>query len=209
LAVYSAALLALEWQTSQDHVRHYFTDIKGPVFFYAVNTSLSASLLAGAGLLFLFTALHALKERRQQLLFAGQGLFCLWSAFDDRFSIHEKVAGALETGDGYLMASVALANAALYLALFRPTDFNRTMAVRLTLAAGFYFVMLLFDTSMPDRMLWRLSIEDLCKTWAGLMFLALAWETLRFHALGRARGEEPLVLPSWIARFAPRWWGTA
>lgn len=153
LGIYSIALLVVEWRTSQDYVRNYFTDIKGEVFFHAVNTTLSAGMLAGSGLLFLFAAVHAVREQRQKWLFGGQALFCLWSAFDDRFSVHEATAGALGTGDGYLMASVALANAAWYLALFRPRDFNWRMAKLLVGAAAFYVVMLAFDTSLPDRML--------------------------------------------------------
>lgn len=208
LALYSATLMTIEWQTSQDYVRQYFTDIKGGVFFYAVNTTMSSSLLAGAGLLFLFTGLCAVQSKRQKLLFVGQALFCLWSAFDDRFFIHETVASALGTGDGYLMASVALLNCALYLVFFRPADFNLTMAVRLILAAGFYFIMLLFDTSMPERMLWRLSVEDLCKSWAALMFLALGWEALRFHAFGVRAGEHGLIVPAPLERLALPWWRT-
>ena len=46
-----APLVAIELQTSQDYVRQYFTDIRGDVFLYAVNTTLSTFLLAATALL--------------------------------------------------------------------------------------------------------------------------------------------------------------
>lgn len=207
LAGYSLALLHLEWRTSQDYVRNYFTDIKGEVFFHAVNTTLLAGMLAGSGLLFLFAAVHAVREQRQKWLFGGQALFCLWSAFDDRFSVHEATAGAFGTGDGYLMAGgVAIANAAWYQALFRPRDFNWRMAKLLVGAAAFYVVMLAFDTSLPDRMLWRLSVEDLCKSWASFLFPVLGWEALRFHSAGIPAGEQGLTIPARFMHLTPAYW---
>ena len=51
-AVYSLLLIVVELQTSQDHVRNYFTDIEGPVPFYAVNTTISVFLLWATALMF-------------------------------------------------------------------------------------------------------------------------------------------------------------
>ena len=52
LAVYSVVLIVIEWQTSQPYVRQFFTDIKGDVFFYAINTTFSVFLLWATALLF-------------------------------------------------------------------------------------------------------------------------------------------------------------
>ena len=50
---YTAVLLSLEYRFGQEYVLHYFTDILGPVRFYAVNTTLSAFLLWTIALIFL------------------------------------------------------------------------------------------------------------------------------------------------------------
>lgn len=195
LIVYSAILLGVEWSNGQTYVRQYFTDIEGDVKFYAVNTTLSSGMLAASGLLCAFLARYAAATRTARMLFAGQAAFCLWSAADDRFQFHEAAALWAGTGDGYIMASIAVANAIWYAVWFRPRNFNMRMAVLLFLAAAFYVVMLFFDTSMPHDMLWRLSIEDLCKTWSSFCFFTMSWEALRFHTYGLPVGEASLVLP--------------
>ena len=63
LVAYTGALLSIEYRFGQDYVRNYFTDIKGPVRFYAVNTTLSAFLLWAIALLF-FLCLRLAKARR-------------------------------------------------------------------------------------------------------------------------------------------------
>ncbi len=52
LAVYSVVLIGVELNTSQDYVRNFFTDIDGPVPFYAVNTTLSVFFLWATALVF-------------------------------------------------------------------------------------------------------------------------------------------------------------
>ena len=52
LGLYSVALIGIELCTSQDYVRHYVSDVEGPVRFYAVNTTLSVFLLWATALLF-------------------------------------------------------------------------------------------------------------------------------------------------------------
>ena len=52
MVVYSLVLVTIELETSQAHVRHYFTDIEGPVRLYAINTTLSTFLLWASALIF-------------------------------------------------------------------------------------------------------------------------------------------------------------
>lgn len=66
LAVYSIVLIVIEWQTSQLYVRQFFTDIKGDVFFYAVNTTFSLFLLWATALLFGVCLLCLNQERHFQ-----------------------------------------------------------------------------------------------------------------------------------------------
>jgi hypothetical protein len=52
LGIYSIVLIVIEILVSQEFVRNFFTDITGPVPFYAINTSLSVFLLLATVLTF-------------------------------------------------------------------------------------------------------------------------------------------------------------
>jgi hypothetical protein len=45
----------------------------------------------------------------------------------------------------------------------------------LALGAALSALMLVFDALVPHDMVLRLSIEDLCKVWAGAAFFAFSW----------------------------------
>jgi hypothetical protein len=66
VAVYSIALLLIEWQTSQTYIRQFVTDIQGDVFFYAINTTFSVFLLWATALLF-GLCLFCLREQEQKI----------------------------------------------------------------------------------------------------------------------------------------------
>ncbi|MET0376091.1 MAG: hypothetical protein ABW128_17775 [Rhizorhabdus sp.] len=197
-------MLAIEAQTSQVYVRNYFTDIEGPVVFYAVNTTLSSGLLYTTFLLLAFSVLaDPARWDGQATLFLTQALFCLYLAIDDRFKFHERLTDLTGVNDPYIMAGISLAVLGAYLIMWRPWMFTWPMAVALTAAAGFFFVMLVFDALMPHDMFMRLSIEDLSKTWSAFMFAFLAWEGARYRLIGIPRGERGIALP---ARFVPAIW---
>src|SRR5687767_3585699 len=102
LLIYSTVLIGVELATSQDFVRNYFTDISGPVPFYAINTTLSVALLWATALLFVI--LIAYSESRPELAherwfyFSQAAVFTLLGS-DDRFLLHEKLAYRLGIGD--------------------------------------------------------------------------------------------------------------
>lgn len=207
LFAYSVLLISIELRTSQAHVRPYFSDIEGDVFFFAVNTSLSSFLLAGTSLLLAFaTFADGRRLDRQGLLFAVQAAFCLYMAFDDRFRFHEQLAAALQVHDPYIMATIALLNVAVYIFLFRPSHFTLSMAIALTASAAFFFAMLVFDALMPHDMVLRLSLEDLCKSWSSFFFLHFGWEAARFRLLGARNGEQGLRLPAALLMRTPQRW---
>ncbi|MET0374245.1 MAG: hypothetical protein ABW128_08305 [Rhizorhabdus sp.] len=197
-------MLGIEAQTSQAYVRNYFTDIEGPVVFYAVNTTLSSGLLYTTFLLLVFSVLaDPTRWDGQAKLFLTQALFCLYLAVDDRFKFHERLTDLTGVNDPYIMAGTSLAVLGAYLVLWRPWMFTWPMAVALMAAAGFFFVMLVFDALMPHDMFMRLSIEDLSKTWSAFMFAFLAWEGARYRLIGIPRGERGMSLPF---RFVPAIW---
>lgn len=189
LIIYSIALIAVELGSSQAAVRPYFADIEGSVPFFAVNTSLSASLLAGAALLLLFAYgnLHGAKLRVRAFLLAQSALFGLL-AMDDRFQLHEIISYRLGLeGDHYVMLSWGLMELALLLSFFRIGDTSRGAMAMFAGAGLFAGIMLIFDIFVPSAMPLRLSIEDLAKTWGAAMFLGFSWQTAGFHLRSEAR----------------------
>ena len=92
LALYSAALIVVELRTSQDFVRNYFTDIEGPVPFFAVNTTISVFLLWSTALMFvvcLATIDGVSNETRIRWFFISQVVVFAYLGFDDRFIYEE------------------------------------------------------------------------------------------------------------------------
>lgn len=180
LAVYSAALVSIELATSQNHVRQYFTDIEGDVLFFAVNTTLSVSLLAGAALLMGFAALTRSGEGGWPFLLSQGTMFGLL-AFDDRFQLHERIGYRLGIGDHYVMLVWAAAELALLGLYCRRRHVTVRMAAFFLAGAGCFALMMVFDALVPHDMVLRLSIEDLAKTWGAAMFFGFGWEGARFH----------------------------
>ncbi|REK22401.1 MAG: hypothetical protein DWQ42_17175 [Planctomycetota bacterium] len=178
LAIYSVALIAVELMTSQDHVRHYFTDIEGPVRFYAVNTSLSVFLLWATALLFAVCLLCVNNqdgERRLWWFFVSQVAVFAYLGLDDRFKLHESFAWRLGIGDHYVLFVVALAECFFLLALGRREVLTGRSGRLLLAAAVLFGVMIFFDAVAPHDMVLRLTLEDLAKTWANVFFFAFAW----------------------------------
>ncbi len=183
LIAYSATLIAIELNTSQDYVRHYFSDIEGVVPFYAINTTLSTVLLAGAALLLVFSALTntASELRRCRWLLISQAAMFGFLAFDERFQLHEALAWRIGIDDHFIMLFWAVAEAGLLVGLCRLDRVSVRTALLFAAGGAFSFVMMVFDTFVPHDKVLRLSIEDLAKTWAAASFLGAAWFAARFH----------------------------
>lgn len=189
LGLYSAALLGLEFAYGQAFVRPFFTDIEGAVPFYAVNTTLSAFLLAGTGLLFAVCLLCLGRgtERRGDAAFYGsQVLFFLYLAADDRFKGHELVGKIAGVDDAFFL--LALGGLEVVLLVGPGGLLRRPRRQRLTLAAAsaLFALMTIVDAFIPPDLVLRLSVEDLTKTWACALFFWFGWQTLDAE-IGRLR----------------------
>ncbi len=194
LVAYSATLMGIELTTSQDFVRQYFTDIEGDVAFYAINTTLSTFLLAGAALLLMFAALSgdAREQARARWFLISQAGMFAFLAFDDRFQLHEAIAYRIGIGDHFVMLAWVAIEAAFVFGLCRLNRVTLRMAALFVVACGFFTVMLVFDAVVPHDMILRLSIEDLAKTWAAALFLGTGWYAARFH-IGFDRDDRTLA----------------
>lgn len=192
LTFYTALLLAVELRTSQDYVRHYFTDLEGPVAFWGVNTTVSVALIGGTGLLLLFAAAMlrhvpaALEARR---LFLSQAAIFGFMAFDDRFQFHEKVSYRLGIADHYVLLAVVAVEVVLLTIYARPRRLPhllpRHSIIWFAVGVLLFGVMLFIDALVPHMMVLRLSTEDLAKTWSAAAFFASGWTAaahqLRLH----------------------------
>jgi len=191
LIAYSVVLLGIEWTTSQDYVRHFFTDVTGPVPFYAVNTTLSVSLLWGAALLFGVSAFCS-NERKAfaaRNFFLSQMAIFFWLGFDDRFQFHEKASALLKIRDEWILLAVAGVELALLLKYSR-IYLSRT-AIRHFISASILFVgMIIIDGLFPHDLVLRLSSEDILKTWACFQFALAAWSSVQFQIRSLRDGGE-------------------
>lgn len=187
LALYSLALFFFELGTSQEAVRPFFSDIghayqqgyyadADGFIGYGINTSLSASLLAGAGLLLLFACFTGDRQRTDQIrLYAAQALIFFYMALDDRLMLHERFADLVGWPSSLPVVAVAAVNGLIYLLWFRGSYITRQMALSFFIGAALFVVMMSLDELVPHDLPGRLSVEDLCKVWAGYCFLRFAW----------------------------------
>ena len=184
LAVYTVALVGVEAFGSAADLRHYVSDVtsdvasartRHPAPLYAVNTSLSMVLLAGAGTLFLLSVRIA-ETRKRRAFFWTQAAFFFYLALDERFQVHEKVGVALgRIQDAWLLVALGIAELVVLFTIGR-NALRDGWTLGWLAAAGFMFgVMSFADAFLPSEMRFRLALEDLSKTWAVAFFFAFAW----------------------------------
>jgi hypothetical protein len=172
LIAYSVSLMVTEVMTSQDYVRLFFTDIKGDIPLYAVNTTVSYSLLWATALLFA-VCLASLKgeagKSREFKFYLSQLIIFGYLGFDDRFMVHERVGG--ETS----LLFIGMAEAYCLWKYGRVLEQRWQVKRFLILGVLFFGMMMAMDLFGPEYMLLRLSLEDLSKTWANVFFFSFAW----------------------------------
>jgi hypothetical protein len=180
LTFYSITLFYIEKHTSQDFVRNFLTDIEGPVFFYAINTSLSVFLLWSTALVFAICLLciDSLKAPQEKLFYFSQiGLFA-WLGFDDRFLVHEHLSHWVH--EIYIMLGLALLEVYFLIGLGRLNQQPQSALFYLGMGAIFTGMMIVIDTFMPSHIMFRLSAEDLSKLWGTFFLFLFAWEILKY-----------------------------
>ena len=178
MAIYSFVLITIELNTSQEFVRNFFTDIDGPVPFYAVNTTISVALLWATSLMFAvcLAVIDSLPvSARLRWFLLSQVLMFGFLGVDDRFKFHEVLAARLGFDDHYVLLTTALLEVGLLWRLGGKQIVFGPPAKYLAIAAALFGVMIVIDALVPSKMLLRLSLEDLAKTWAAMFFFLFAW----------------------------------
>ncbi len=182
LVIYSLVMLAIEANTSQAYVRNYFADIEGEEPFYGINTSISVFFLWATALLFIIS--HCYLEKSEQnrtrgRFYLSQIAFFAYLGLDDRFKIHEGIGWRLDIADHYILMVAGVGQLVALVLWGRTTLKERSTFRYLCLGGVLSVAMLAIDALAPEMMFMRLSIEDLCKTWASFFFFCYSWTTMR------------------------------
>lgn len=183
LGLYSLAIITIEARSTQDAVRHYLSDVseEGPLF--AINTTLSVTLLWSAALLFAVAAQlprsAASRELRRWLW--SQAAVFFYLGCDDRCLLHETMSRLFGVGDHYFLLTVAIIELGLLAYGWRSGLLPVAAARCLVPAAALFAGMWAIDAFAAHDLRLRLSVEDLCKTWSCFFFASFAWKTLFFY----------------------------
>ena len=179
LIIYSILLIFLEFQFGQDYVRFYFTDISGPVRFYAVNTTFSVFFLWACALIF-FINLSFLDKRENRdsdrIFYVSQIFIFAYLGADDRFMLHEAFGLKFHINDAFILLGIGFIEIGFLFFYGNMKQWSKPTKLYLLTAAGFFSLMTFIDAFMPNELLLRLTIEDLTKTWAAFFLFMFALE---------------------------------
>ncbi|MDM8568438.1 hypothetical protein QUF50_02775 [Thiotrichales bacterium HSG1] len=189
ITVYSIVLLIVEWQTSQNFVRQFLTDIgQHEIVGYAVNTSLSVFLLWATALLFMVSLSCVDKKNTQQYwFFISQIIMFVYLGCDERFLIHENVGRLLGRNDAYLLLGLGLLEVGLLVWLGNLSEKTQLARKFLYTAALLFAIMVVIDAKFPSKMVLRLSLEELTKLWADICLFLFAWEIMQQQILNKIK----------------------
>lgn len=181
---YTAAIMLIEWHTSQDFVRQFLGDIQqNQVPFYGINTTLTTFLLWASALLFgiAILCLDQGRERREFWFCLSQAIMFFLLGFDERFMVHERIGRWTDIPDALLLLAGGVVQLILLWRLGALGQRSRASLIFLGGGALMFGIMVLIDGLLPSAMLLRLSLEDLAKFWGCLLLFLFAWEVLRQH----------------------------
>ena len=176
---YSLGIITLEILYGHDHVRYYVTDLKGEVYLYGINTTLSTILLALTSFTFYLSYRHEKGDNESTEMsrfFLIQALIFAYLALDERFMLHERIGYVLGIHDSFPLLAVALAELGL-LIYYKQLSFSfKNINKFLILAAIGFTIMMTVDVFGASKGFLRLSAEDLFKLWAIFFLLQYALE---------------------------------
>ncbi len=180
LGIFSILMILTELKEGQDYVRHYFTDISGPVLFYGINTTMNTFILWAYSFVFVIV-LSIQKISGKHLLFVLSqiGIF-MYLGFDDRFKFHEIAGEIIGINDALIVGGVGVLEVVCLFWLGEVYKLKRDIYIFLIIAALFFFIMSVIDFAFPHEMTLRLTFEDLFKIWSSLFLLLFAWKYLLY-----------------------------
>ncbi len=182
--LYSFMLLTFEMVGGREGVRPFFTDIRGGTIGYALNTTLTASLLWGAALLFLLTSRILTTDDKspgRSRFYLSQAVLFLYLGCDERFLFHHSISQTFGVADWVFFGALG---ALELLLVFRMGDLGEKPPGlwSLLISAGALFAI----TVLADQFLGKsgppaYSIEDLAKTWSAFFLFLYGWESFGYE----------------------------
>ncbi|UCG34722.1 MAG: hypothetical protein JSW17_04310, partial [Candidatus Omnitrophota bacterium] len=148
------------------------------VLFYAVNTTLAVFLSWAAALMFVacIRCIGREKEKRKEFYFyISQILLFFYVGLDDRFLFHERIGRLFKMNDAYFVFILGIVEIVLFISLGNFKSLSRYLRWHVYWAALFFCIMFVVDVFVPREAIFRLSIEDLSKTWGLLCVFLFAW----------------------------------
>lgn len=198
LVVYSVILVSVEVGVSQEYVRNFFTEIRGPEglsgpprYLYAMNTTVSVAFLWSTALIFAVCALCVTVDRRygkDHLFYLSQVPVFAFLAFDDRFEFHEHFGARFGINEIFILGVLGVVEIILLLTLGGLLSQTTERKFYIGAAGSFFVAMILIDTFAPSEAIPRLSLEDLSKTWGGAFLFLFAWSICRDKIAALKRG---------------------
>jgi hypothetical protein len=180
LIIYSIIIITLEYSFGADHIRHYLTDIKGPVFFYGIQTTVTTVLLSITSYNFILSYVFAKQitmrsSRNLRFFFLSQAILFLYLAIDERFILHESIGGFIGFNDALILLLIAFVQLVVFM-YFK--DFIKTLIYwnsPLVLGSICFVIMIIIDGFVPRDTNLRLSFEDLFKLWGIFFFFRYSY----------------------------------
>lgn len=174
LFFYSITILLIELYLGHDYVRHYLTDMKGPVLLWGLHTTITTVLLLIISYNFILTFLFAKgidgTNKQFKFYFVIQAVLFLYLAMDERFMLHERIGYVLGIHDAFPLMSVGVVELAVLFYFKELQIYSIKWNSPLVLGAICFAIMVIIDVFAPQRALLRISFEDLFKLW-GIFFL--------------------------------------
>lgn len=180
LLVFSVVILSLEFNYGQDYVRHYLTDIEGPVLFFGLQTTITTILLViisyNFALAFRYAKVTSEAPKHMRFFFLSQILVFMYLAVDERFMFHERIAYILGIHDALFLFSIAVGQLVVFLYFWRYCKTLIYWNSPLVLGALCFVAMLFIDAFGAEDARMRLSSEDLFKLWAIFFFFRYSFK---------------------------------
>ena len=153
--------------------------------FYGINTTLTVFLLWATSLLFFVSYVITGKSEYEndKRFYLSQTIVFAFLGFDDRFLIHEKIGETTGINDALLLLIIGVAEVVLILWIGRIMARSREIQLCLLLSSLLFGLMIFIDGFLPPGMLFRLSAEDLSKTWACFFLFLYSWNILMSQIL--------------------------
>ncbi|MFO8129536.1 MAG: hypothetical protein R6T99_06505 [Bacteroidales bacterium] len=177
LILYTLGILVLSVINFDGWVIPLYREIRGPSYFFALNTTLTMFFLWGSALLFIVNAMveSMLQNRTRKIVFyVSQAIIFFYMGFDDRFILHEKIGAVLSIDDAFVIIIFGIIEM-LILVFYEKIQKQPLSRWKYLLMAGIGFaIMAIADIKFIPLEAYginRTLLEDIPKTWAAFFLM--------------------------------------